>query len=226
MPKAKGRKANNNVQFTQNSARPPSFDPNTRFVTRRRFQVAAGAGQITVTASSIADAQGMVCRVANTTAVGIVAATKIRSVEVWGAMNANASAPVLASSSTIELVWGTDFLATQSAYAPGLAVSDTSTSVALPPHLKATPPRNSNAAFWQNRTTAAGGINNGVTMFTLIAPTGSILDIVCDCVLADQGKGSPLVTTAITSGALGAFAYYFLDGVTSQLTPVGVDTFT
>ncbi len=140
MPKAKSK-----VNSSQSTARPVQFDPNTRFVTRRRFQVAAGAAQINVTAQSLCDCQGMVCKTTNTTAVGIVAAVKVRSVEIWGAMNAAASAPALASSSTIELVWGVDFTAQQSPYTPGLAVSDTSTSLSMPPHLKATPPRASNA---------------------------------------------------------------------------------
>ncbi len=65
-----------------------------------------------------------------------------------------------------------------------------------------------------------------MTVFTILAPVGSVVDVVCDVVLADQGKATSLVTTSITSGAAGVFAYYFLDGVGASLTPVGVDTFT
>lgn len=199
--------------------RPGRFDPNTRFIYRRRFELSAANTEWTVTAGSLCNAYGMVCTATNSTAVGVVMAARLISVEIWGANTAGSQT----STVSVEFNNGT---ALNPTYGPGTEVSDSSTSTAYTPYVKAKPPKRSNAAMWQGRTTLGGGVST-VTIFTINNTiAGGVVDVVCEVVLSDFGKASAIPASAISSGLAGAFAYAPLDGVGGGVLPVGADYFT
>jgi hypothetical protein len=99
---------------------------------------------------------------------------------------------------------------------PNREFSDTSVSVATPAYVKCPPPPMSLASFWQ--------LSSGSTLFTLTAPTGTIIDVHVSLILMD---GESPVDTAVTSGAQGIVYFLSLDpNVTHRYTPVSLTTTT
>lgn len=200
--------------------RPPSFDPNTRFTQRRRF-TALASGPFVITAQNLCDAFGMFCTATNASARAIAQAIKIKHIEVWGA--------VLTAGVTVGVEWNSTTAAPS--FAPGLEVSDTSTSTAYVPHVKTRPPVNSQAAFWQSRLDNTGALNTTTVLTinndnTSANAIGTIVDVVADVVLYDIGGSTPIPATSIATGILGSFAYRHLDGTGARnLQPVAVSFF-
>jgi hypothetical protein len=99
-------------------------------------------------------------------------------------------------------------------------VSDTSVSVSTPAHIHAVPPRSSTAGFWGSTSLP----NNA--LFTMIAPSGSIIDISLDLILQDEDTVEEAAfTRAIASGTLGNMYYLALDNATGHTyVPVSLTT--
>ncbi len=88
-------------------------------------------------------------------------------------------------------------------------------SVSRPAHVKAIPPKNSLASFWQ--------VAGGTTLFNLVAPAGTIIDMLVDMVMVDQTGASSTVAGATVT--LGKVYYLALDHTTSDLlVPVSLTT--
>jgi hypothetical protein len=114
---------------------------------------------------------------------------------------------------------------TQALYGAGTEASDTSTSSAYTPYVKAKPPRNSAAAFWAPRMSAdTPGSFNLYPLVEIEGPSGSVLDIVMEVVFFDSSRTNTIAVTAISQGTAGAFAYPPLDGAGGILVPVGVSS--
>jgi hypothetical protein len=86
----------------------------------------------------------------------------------------------------------------------------------VPAHVTSKPPVGSAASFW------LGSASN--TMFTLVAPVGSVIDVHCTHVLFDTQAAAD--TLAVAAGTLGALYYMPLDGVSDVYLPVSLGTTT
>lgn len=85
-------------------------------------------------------------------------------------------------------------------------VSDTSVSVTTPAHIIARPLPNTVSSFWHDSSV-------NVTLFNLVAPAGSIIDVWVDIVLADGVSASP-VATVLVGATVGGMYYSGLDNLT------------
>jgi len=98
-----------------------------------------------------------------------------------------------------------------------LEVSDTSNSVSSPATINAVPPKNSLASFWSN--------SGGGTLFTLVAPSGSIIDVDLSLYLTDA-DASPPTAIPVGTAVIGTQYYLALDcfNNTHIYTPVSLNT--
>jgi len=76
--------------------------------------------------------------------------------------------------------------------------TDTTVSVSTPAHVKCQPPRESLCSFWVNGSAS-------IPLFSLSAPTGSIIDI---WVAMVDGDGEPPIVGAVLVGATQGVVYY------------------
>jgi hypothetical protein len=100
-------------------------------------------------------------------------------------------------------------------------ITDTSVSVSNPAHVVATPPLYSLCSFFQTGT-------NGTTLFSLVAPPGTIIDVWISLVMANPVSAHAAGTTAVLVGAtIGNVYYCSLDSSTSAgslYKPTGLTT--
>ncbi len=188
----------------KNAAQPPQLSTNVVLRHRFRFKSSVDTA-VAITDRNLNQIFGAMCTVANTTLKGIVNAVKLHSVEVWTPPASQGAA------ATVSLQWNSG------AFAPDVEVSDTTISTAMPAHIKTSPPPGSSASFWMGESAAN-------TMFTLTAPTGSIIDVDVTGVLADTQAA--LTSYTVAAGTLGAFYYLPLDGATDGYLPVSLGTTT
>jgi len=141
-------------------------------------------------------------KVVNTSVSSIFYAVKIKSIEIW------APPASQGSSAFTSILWiggasGTD-----------INVNDMSMSTAEPAHVLTRPPKGSSASFWTNAD------NLITSLFQITAPSGSVVDIVMDCIVAsDQFQ----TTTSVTTATVGAIYGLYLDWPTSHaLQPIGI----
>ncbi len=184
--------------------RPPPLSANV--VVRHKFRFVSTTGASTnITDRNLNQMFGLVCTVANTTLKGLVNAVKLHRVQVW------APPASQGGSVTCSVLWASG------SFAPDVEVSDTSNSVASPAYISTVPPAGSSASFWMGETASN-------TMFTLLAPSGSVIDVEATGVLADTQAA--LTSYTVAAGTLGALYYPPLDGVTDLYTPVSLGTTT
>jgi len=146
------------------------------------------------------------CGVVNTTttaASSIAQSVKLLSVEVWAPVSAQGAAV------TVSLLWPT------TGQNMGREVSDTSVSVSKVAHIMSKPPKFSDSSFWNNGA--------GTTLFNLVVPTASIIDVSLSYVLNDNNTAPVSVVTV--GGNVGRLTYGYLDSLTiagAVLQPVSV----
>jgi len=105
-------------------------------------------------------------------------------------------------------------------------ITDTTVSVSVPAHVLTSPPERSLCAFWTNgfQENAA----NEEPLFTLVAPSGSIIDVWVSLVLGDGTSAAAVNNEAVLVGAtVGSVYYTSLDSSTSAgsiYKPVGLTT--
>jgi hypothetical protein len=205
------------------SVRPPTYDPNFRVVRKMRFVASSTPSSIVpVTASSLCEAFGGTCVVANAFAVPVFGFIRIKKIEAWGAP-AGVSTP-----STTSLVWGYQNSIGVPNFGTNKEVSDVSTSSQFPAHIVATPPEGSLAALWQPRCDAAGArrVGAGNVLFSIYSQASAVVDITAELVMYDLGHAQTSTTFIVNAGnAVGAFAYTPFDGIGGYWTPQGVDSF-
>ncbi len=216
-------KRNNNNQLLKSlnprAIRPPPYNPNTGFTKKMRFQVTSAAVAVTITAAQVAESMGITCTTTNASGSCLVQSFRIKSIEIWGTDTTVATNNV----NTVSIVWAT-LTTSPNEFASNREVSDTSTSSAYCPYIKAIPPKRSNVAMWNNQS--LGGARNSSGIFTITAPVGSIVDLVAEVVLWDLGPTTAKVTTALNTATLTAFAYLPLDGLGGNIRPVSANFFS
>jgi len=184
--------------------RPPQIRSNIQFSHKYRF-VSTSATSTAITPTSILGAAGTVGITVNTNVVVICSSFKIRSLAMWTPPASQGA------SATCSVDW------VGSANAPNVEFSDTTVSVATPAHVQCAPPAMSLAAFWQ---VAGAG-----TLFSLVAPVGTIIDLDLDLILTDDDVSATVI--GVAAAALGVQYYLSLDpNATHRYTPVSLTTTT
>jgi len=152
------------------------------------------------TATAISDATllnecGVVANTAGTTGYNIFKTVKVNRIELWSPPASQGSAVTCS------------VLFPSGNNAPSREYSDTSVSVSEPAHVVCSPPPQSLAGFWQN------GVS-GVSLFTLVAPAGTIIDVWVSLVLND-GTATSGNTATLVAGIVGVVYYCSLDSSTA-----------
>lgn len=163
-----------------------------------RFACTAAINSV-ITATNFLAATGTCCYTANSTGRILSETFKVKRIEVW------APPPSQGSSATCSVQWnGTT---SSSLNTSALEVSDTSINPSTPAYVNAVPPKDCVGSFWNTAGTT--------TVCTIIAPTGSVIDVTLHYILSDDaGDYAPY---SYTSGAAtgGAIYYISLDGTTN-----------
>jgi hypothetical protein len=194
----------------RNTGQLPQIKSNIELKHRFRFQASGTAGTITtssITPTELLQSMGVMAT-STTSGRPIFESFKINLVEAWTTSSA------AGFGSTITLLWGDS---TQGAANNNLEVSDTTVSSAFPAHIMTSPPRGSNASFWQNGQAS-------VNLFEITYSAGSVVDVHVTGILLDgsAGVGGPLTLVGATVGAI---YYEPLDGrATGLLDPVALTT--
>jgi hypothetical protein len=188
----------------QASEGPGAFQPNIRYNHKFRFRATADFSSY-VTDSHLLAVAGTVCTVTNSTASVLARAVRISNVKLW-------SPPAYqGETATVSLTW---FGALNS---PNLEVSDTTSSVTKNAYISVRPPKNSLASFWQK--------NTATTLFNMVCPINTILEISLEIIQSDQETS--VQTTTYTTCTAGQIYYPALShGVSDLLVPIGLQTTT
>jgi hypothetical protein len=138
-----------------------------------------------------------------TTAYSTIGAIKIKKVRIWSPI-ISAYTPQL-----VQIEWNGGL------YAPSAIHSATSEGV-FPAKLQTSPPLMSSPSLWS----LSGASNLAEVLFSVTAPTGSVVQLQCAVRLMDD-EAAPTVIAAL--GATPGKTYYnYLDGLTSAVfTPSG-----
>ncbi len=185
--------------------RPPQFSPNIQYSHKFRFSASSAKTAYAVTIANLFGVAGVFTKTANSTVCPVNASFKLTSVSVWGPITATGT-PV-----TVTVEW----LGANNS--PNKDVSDTSVTNSFAAYLTTKPPRNSIASFWQVATASS-------TIFLLTCPSGSVIDVTMNLIMADQSTA--LQTVNVTTAAVGQSYYLALDHPTAQLVPVSLTTTT
>ncbi len=180
----------------------PQLKTNIRIRHTFRF-INTNAQTLNVSPTALAGICGTVVTNATTTATAIFNSFKVNKVSIYCA-ESTAGTPV-----TCSVEW---FGFNNS---PPIEDSRTSVSTSVPITLHSTPPPNSLAKFWQ--------VVSGTTLFTIVVPAGSVIDIDLDAMLVDTGATFQNYT--ISTGATGQLYYLALDNQSGHnFTPVSLTT--
>jgi hypothetical protein len=199
------KKAKAGAKPRQNSNRgsglsPPQF--NMQPTNRRRMRFVnefAGDLNTQITSLDILGALGSIV-----TGVGtghsIAASFRIRKVEIWATPKSDSDGAW--QSASIEWKNSTSF-------SKSTKVMDASNSNALPLHISTSPPPLSVCDLWVH--------GPAVELFHIKVPTGAIIDLIVDYLLADTNE--PLVITYASAPTVGRMIYAKLDQTTSNVCP-------
>jgi len=205
---AKGKsmrnKKNSAMRQTSNGdlTRLPQLRTNVEFKHRYRF-LASNSGTYTVTTATLGQALGMMATTA-VVAWPIVQSFKLNNIEVWSCPSTTGVG------STVTLLWGD---AGSAVNTTSREVSDTSVSSAFPAHIRTSPPRGADCAFWQ--------VLGGATLFKITVPAGAVIDLHVSCILAD-GQNAAASSTVFVGATAGYVYYEPLDGRGGSLTAVAL----
>ncbi len=200
--KRKPSKKVNKKATIQGSIDPPQIATNLICSHRYRF-AASGAYSGAITCAQVLQSLGVMGTVVNTTASLLFKCFRLKKLELW------APPPSQGSTVTISVEW------LGSSNSPNREDSDTHVSVSRPAHLVCKPPPESLAKFWQ--------VFTGTTLFNIVAPVGTIIDMSVDMIMVDQTTASSTVAAATV--VLGKVYYLALDhGTSDLLVPVSLTT--
>lgn len=197
MPNSKSRTKNQRNQRTpQERSGPTSFRANLEV--KHRYRFTSTAGNLTaITPNKLLCAAGVMAT-SSTEGHAIFRAVKLDQIEIWTPPASQGQ------SATCSVYW--------SSGGPNVGmtreVSDTTVSTAIPAHVRTSPPANSLASFYGAGTTGASP-----TIASLMAPTGSIIDVWVSLVMAD-GDFDGAVAVLVAAGT-GRVYYCCLDSVTA-----------
>jgi len=189
--------------------KPPQLQSNVTLSHRYRFTSTSGTAT-PITVASLLLASGTVAATSNLVYSPFFS-VKVNKVDIY----APPASQGAASTCSIEWFGGLGSMGNQE-------ISDTSNSVSTPARVSSRPPRLSQASFWNN------AIHN-VNLFTLIAPAGSIIDVMLSLIMFDDsepaGSSNPVHYTTGAAATVGDVYFLALDQPTSSIyTPVSLTT--
>lgn len=169
-----------------------------------RYRFTSTSGTATgITPTSLLCAAGTVCTQTNAFALAIAGSVKVNQISIWSPPASQGAA----------VTCSCDFAGFGNS--PSREYSDTSVSVSTPARIMCTPPPQSLAAFWQ--------VAGTTTLFTITAPTGSIIDVVMSLIVQDNDVAQAV--SAIATGVLATTYYLSLDpNATHRYVPVSLTT--
>jgi hypothetical protein len=185
---------------------PPQLNANIEVTHKYRF-ISTAAFNGAITDALLLNAIGSMATIAaGTTSINIAQSVKLLRVEMWAPVSAQGS------TTTVSLEWP--------ATGQNMAreVTDTSVSVSRVAHINTKPPKNSLSGFWSTYAGAA------VTLFNLVIPIATVLDVTVAFVLQD-GTAPSQVVGNIVGGTTGTLYFGFLDSLTAagaKLSPVAL----
>jgi len=183
---------------------PPQIQSNVRVRHTYRF-TSSSATATAITPTSTLGAMGGISAAANTNVSSFFGSFLVREVKIYTPPASQGAA------ATCSLEW------IGLANSPNVEVSDTTVSVSDPAVIRARPPVNSLASFWQLASTTP--------YMTLTAPVGSIIDISLEGVLFDDDVAQAV--NAVAASSLGSVYYLSLDpNATHRYAPVSLTTTT
>jgi len=170
---------------------------------RHLFRFTSTSGTATdITPNSLLGACGVIGTVTNTTARCIFQSVKVNKVTIVTPPAAQGGA------ATCAIQW------LGIGNSPSRELSDTTVSVANPARVSSAPPTQSLAAFLQ--------VSSTTTLFTLTAPTGSIIDVHVTAIMGDTTLGPNLTPATVV---VGTQYYLTLDpSATARYLPVSLTT--
>jgi hypothetical protein len=207
--KRQGRKPNRGmVKSNQQGGRilmkPPQLKTNVSLNHVYRF-VSTTATATVITNQNLLFAAGTVVATA-TSVYSMYSSVRVKRVSIW------TPPPSQGSNSTCSVEWIGGANTNNSEF------SDTTVSTAQPAMVSCQPPVSSLAHFWSNS-------GSSLNLFTIVAPSGSIIDISLALILNDNENGPLLLT--VVAGTPGNAAYIGMDGLataTTKFKPVSLST--
>jgi hypothetical protein len=173
---------------------PPQMRANLEVKHQYRFVSSSGT-PTTITDSTLLTACGCL---ASTAILGraIFQAVKVNRIEVW-------TPPAsVGAAATCSIFWTPT---TGGIFGMSREVSDTTVSVSEPAHVISTPPKETLAGYYQ--------IGLGNSLFTLVAPPGSLIDVWVSLVVID-GAMTNATTSTLVGATIGGVYYSSLDSST------------
>jgi hypothetical protein len=187
------------------SNKPPQINSNIQYTHTYRF-TSSNATRTALTPNSLLCAAGSMGVVSNTTVISYLQSVRIKRITI------RAPPPSQGSIATTSVEWVG--IANQSS---NKEVSDTSNSVTTPATIKSIPPRQSLAAFWQQPSSTS--------LCYLIAPPGSIIDILLDLIFQDDDSTN--ASSSVATAVVGNVYYLSADpNTTHYYTPISLTTTT
>lgn len=205
-PRMRNRGGNKFVSLRP-TARPIAFKPTIQIDHVFRFEATGGSVDENILYNDLASM--WVVATGATTGFTLVAATRLRKLEVWGPMTSSLQ-PV-----TVSINW---VASAAGAASNSLLVSDTSMGSTTAAHVSTRPPRKSQSAQWQNNLPLGGGSGPDVC-FHIIAPQYAVVDVHVSFQLISTGVvGNAITIAAATSGV--NYSHVLDSSGSKFLTPV------
>jgi hypothetical protein len=204
--RASQNKAPGKVMMVETPRVPLQFSATVRFKHKFRFQcmTSSFSSPVTISRANLLSLLSMNTS-GGTTNYRIITGIKLNRIEIFGTANVSGF-----SSSTVSVEWLSNL-------GPSTLTSDSSGSPAYPAHMVTTPPPQSLSSFW-----SLSGINETENLFTIVAPTLSIIDVWCDVVL--MNGETPHTVPSSNSGTLGTLYLLALDSSGGNFPPVSYQT--
>jgi hypothetical protein len=163
--------------------KPPSLTTAVKSQHTFRYVLNSGVADDFVESADLLNS--LVMATSSTNAYRLIAGFRIKRISMWAW--AESATPV-----SLNMQWTGE-------YGPAVVVSDTSAGATCPAHITTVPPKLSGASFWR-----ISGVDESTKLFTLDAPTGTIIDVECEIFLQDDVTGgfTPVVYTgsSLTAG--------------------------
>lgn len=191
--------------------RPPAFVPSLKFRHSFRWSFISGGG-FAVTSDDILN--WYIVATAATTSARIISALRMRRFRLWGVPASTGSSSGSALSTTISIEFPTTGQAGTS-FAPSVTHSDQALGFQNA-YLDVRTSKDYLAGWW-----LASGLT-AQSVFNVIAPTGSILEIECDLVLVDNE--ATIAGPTLAGATLGRIYGGTLEGANANITPIGLTT--
>jgi len=159
-----------------------------------------------ITYQNLSGAAGGICTVVNSKVQSWASCLKVKSVTIWTGGDSTLG--------SAEVIWNSPVVAIEKENAK---VTSQPSNASLPAVMISVPPKGTLARDWGNAQ-----VNSSLTLFTIIAPIGCIIDV--HMVTQTSNVYAAPAAQTVSAGALGIVYYLSLDGPGGSYTVVGRTT--